>query len=113
MISYINTHKHAQIQHVFITQWMLLLREWFPSLATEQVKGWNKMTRSSSEAKCLFSFSFNLELHFVVRSASPTALKHEALDFLCQNSAGTGQASCLPIVALPIQYIIEESKMEI
>ena len=75
---------------------MLLPKEWLLSVDTEQVKGWNKMTRSSSEAKFPFSFSFHLELHLVVKSASLTALKHEALDPLHQNRAGTGQASYLP-----------------
>lgn len=64
--------------------------------ATELVKGWNKITWSSSEAKFLFSFSSNLEEHSVVKSASLAVLKHEALDPQCQHSAGTGQASCLP-----------------
>lgn len=96
MISCVNIHKDALLSRMFITQWMLLPREWLPSVATEQVKGWNKMTRSSSEAKFLFSFSFNLELHLVVKSASLTALKHRALDPLCQNRTATGQATCLP-----------------
>lgn len=77
------------------------------SLATEQIKGWNK-TRSSSEAKFLFSFVFNLELYLVVKSASLTALKHEARTA----QALARQAACL-LVALPIQYIIEECKIEI
>lgn len=96
MISYINIHKDPLIVCTFITQRMFLSREWFSSLATEQVKGWNKVTWSSSEAKFLFSFSSNLELHLLVKSASLIALKHEALNTLCQNSTGTGQASCLP-----------------
>lgn len=68
---------------------MLLPREQFPSLATEGVKGWNKMTRSSSAGK----FSFNRELHLVVKSASLTALKHEVLNPPRQNSTGTSQPS--------------------
>jgi len=42
------------------------------------------------------SFNFNLELHLVEKRAGLTTLKHEALDPLCHDSAGTGQASCLP-----------------
>lgn len=68
---------------------MLLPREQFPSLATEGVKGWNKMTRSSSAGK----FSFNRELHLVVKSASLTALKHEVLNPPRPNSTGTSQPS--------------------
>lgn len=79
-----------------------------PSLATEQIKGWNKTTQSSSEAKFLFSFVYNLELYLVVKSASLTALKHEARTA----QALARQAACL-LVALPIQYITEECKMEI
>lgn len=88
-ISYTDTHKDTLISHLFITQWMLLPREQFSSLATEREKGWNKMTRSSSEAK----FSFNRELHLVVKSASLTALKHEVLNPPRQNSTGTSQPS--------------------
>lgn len=45
MTSYTNIHKETLISHLFIAQWMLLPREWLPTLGNEQVKGWNRMTR--------------------------------------------------------------------
>lgn len=43
MISYTSIHKETLISHLLITQWMLLPREWLPTLDNEPVKGWNRM----------------------------------------------------------------------